>query len=278
MKYADLHVHTFYSDSTFSPEEVVSCAKGKGLDAIAICDHDSIDGIEPCIKAGDIAGVEIVPGIELTVEKSDAEIHILGYFVDWQAEWFQKKLKVIQTHRIDRIHKMVDKLNDAGFNMTADDVFKLAGKGSVGRLHLAQAMMNTGKVRTFREVFEKYIGFLKPCYVANIKFSPREAIGMLLKAGGVPVLAHPDVSGKDEYIPELIECGLRGIEVYHTEHKASITKHYEKLAAEHNLLMTGGSDCHGMGKGRVLMGGVRVAYELVEKLKAESEKIRSERG
>lgn len=278
MKYADLHVHTFYSDSTFSPEEVVSCAKDKSLDAIAICDHDSVDGIEPCIKAGRLAGVEIIPGIELTVEKSDAEIHMLGYFVDWQAEWFRKKLKNIQNHRIERIHKMVDKLNDNGFNMAPDDVFRIAGKGSVGRLHLAQAMLNTGKVRTFREVFDKYIGFLKPCYVANIRFSPREAIEMLLKAGGVPVLAHPDVTGKDEYISELIGYGLRGIEVYHTEHKPSISKRYEKIALDHGLLMTGGSDCHGMGKGRVLMGGVKVPYELVEKLKLESEKIRSERG
>lgn len=276
MKYADLHVHTFYSDSTFSPEEVASLAKDKGLSAIAICDHDSVDGIEPCIKAGAPLGIEIIPGIELTVEKSDAEIHILGYFVDYTLDWFKSRLKEIQAFRIVRIHKMVEKLNAEGIKIDADDVFVLAGRGSVGRLHLAQAMIKTGQIRSFKEVFDKYIGFLKPCYVSNIKLSLQEAMGLILKAGGVPVVAHPNVMGKDEYIPELVEYGLKGIEVYHTDHKSAAVKRYEDIAKQYNLLVTGGSDCHGLGKGKVLLGGVRVPYELVEKLKEESIKIRNE--
>lgn len=276
MKYADLHVHTFYSDSTFSPEEVVSCAKDKGLDAIAICDHDCIDGIEPCQEAGNKLDVEVIPGIELTVEKTDAEIHLLGYFIDWKRDWFQEKLKEIQSLRVDRIHKMVEKLNGLNIKIDSDDVFKLAGKGSVGRLHLAQTMLRKGKIKNLKEAFDKYIGFLKPCYVPNIRFSPKEAIEVILKVGGVPVLAHPDVLGKDEYIPELIEYGLRGVEVYHTDHKSHIVRHYEELAKRFGLLMTGGSDCHGLGKGRVLMGGIKIPYELVEKLKVQSGKIRHE--
>lgn len=273
MKYADLHVHTFYSDSTFSPEEVVSCARDKGLSAIAICDHDSVDGIEPCQKIGALVDLEIIPGIELTVEKADAEIHLLGYFIDWKAGWFQERLKEIQGSRIDRIYKMVEKLNGANIKVDPEDVFKLAGKGTVGRLHLAQAILKTGKVKSFREIFDKYIGFLRPCYVSNVRFSPEEAIGMLLEVGGVPVLAHPNVMGKDEYIPELIEYGLKGIEVYHTDHKNHAVKRYEKLAKQYNLLMTGGSDCHGLGKGRVLLGEVRVPYELVDRLREASGKI-----
>lgn len=272
MKYADLHVHTFYSDSTFSPKEVVSIAKDKGLSAIAICDHDSIDGIEPCQRIGVPVDLEIIPSIELTVEKSDAEIHLLGYFIDWKVEWFQKKLKELQACRIDRIYKMVEKLNSANIKLDPEDVFKLAGKGTVGRLHLAQAMLKTGKVKSFREIFDKYIGFLKPCYVSNVRFSPEEAIRMLLEVDGVPVLAHPDVLGKDEYIPELIQYGLKGIEVYHTDHKKTAVKRYEELAKQYNLLMTGGSDCHGLGKGRVLLGEVRVPYELVDKLREASGK------
>ncbi len=276
MKYADLHVHTFYSDSTFSPEEVVSCAKDKGLSAIAICDHDSVDGIEPSKQVGDILGVEIIPAIELAVEKSDAEIHILGYFIEWQADWLRKKLKELQDFRVTRIHKMVEHLKDRHIEIDPNDVFKLSGKGSVGRLHLAQALLRSGKIKSFKEAFDKYIGFLKPCYVSNMRFSPQEAIDLLLKAGGVPVLAHPNVMGKDEYIPELIEYGLRGIEVYHTDHKQSAVKRYEELAKDHNLIMTGGSDCHGLGKGRVLLGGVRVPYDIVNRLREESEKIRNE--
>jgi 3',5'-nucleoside bisphosphate phosphatase len=275
MKFADLHVHTFYSDSTFSPEEVVTCAAEKGLSAIAICDHDSVDGIDPCREIGDRMGVEIIPGIELTIEKADAEIHLLGYFMDYKVEWFAKKLKEIQKARVERIHKMVEKLNAEGINVKAEDVFALSGKGSVGRLHLAQAMLKTGKVATFKEVFDKYIGFKKPCYVTNVRFTPKEAIETLLKIGGVPVIAHPDVTGQDEYIPELMKYGLRGIEVYHTDHRPSVIKHYEALAEEKGLLMTGGSDCHGLGKGRVLLGGVRVPYTIVEALREESGRIKA---
>lgn len=276
MKFADLHIHTDFSDSTFSPEEVARRANDKGLSAIAICDHDCIDGVGPCAKAGSSLDIEVIPGIELTVEKQDAEIHILGYFIDWKAEWFCERLKEMREARIGRIHKMVEKLNAAGIDVKAEDVFKLAGRGTVGRLHLAQAMLKTGKVRNFKDAFNKYIGFQKPCYISNARFSPREAMEAVMKAGGVPVLAHPGVMDKDEYIPELIECGLKGIEVYHTDHNAGAIKRYEELAKQYGLLVTGGSDCHGMGKGKPLIGTVRVPYELVEKLKAESEKIRND--
>ena len=276
MKYADLHVHTFYSDSTFSPEEAVACAKDRGLSAIAICDHDSVEGVAHCRKIGDELGVEIIPGIELTVEKDDAEIHILGYFMDCSLGWFRDKLKQLQDGRIDRINKMVGKLRSEGIDMSAEDVFALAGKGAVGRLHLATAILKTGKVKTIKDIFRKYIGFKKCCYVANIRLAPQEAIGMILKTGGVPVLAHPGCMNKDQYIPELVECGLLGIEAYHTDHRDSVVKHYEAIAKEHNLIVTGGSDCHGMGKGRVLLGEVRVPYSVVEQLKEASKGVRDE--
>ena len=274
MKYADLHVHTFYSDSTFSPEEVVRRAGEVGLAGIAICDHDSIDGIEPCRIAAQPLGIEIIPGIEITVEKADAEIHVLGFFVDGSKAWFRERLKEMQRSRLERIHSMVAKLRDAGIPLTVENVTALSGKGTVGRLHLAQAMLKTGKVQTLRECFEKYIGFMKPCYVSNIRFSPKEALEMILRAGGVPVIAHPHVSGADEYIPELVECGLRGIEAHHTEHKAHVAKRYEAMAKRYDLLITGGSDCHGLAKGKVLLGGVRVPYAVVEKLREAADEIR----
>lgn len=278
MKFADLHVHTFYSDSTFSPEEVLSYAKERGLSAIAICDHDCLDGIEPCQKIGSELGVEIIPGIEMTVEKLDAEVHILGYFIDWRLEWLRERLKEMQEARIYRIYKMVDKLKDINITIDPMDVLNISGRGSVGRLHLAKAMLNAGKVKNLKQAFEKYIGFSKPCYVSNIKFTPQESVEMIIKAGGVPVLAHPGLMGKDEYIEEFVDYGLRGIEVYHTEHKPSVVRYYENVANRFNLIMTGGSDCHGLGKGRVLLGEVRVPYKVVEDLKAESEKIRKASG
>lgn len=274
MNYADLHIHTFYSDSTFSPEEVVSLANSKGLSAIAICDHDSINGIEPCKRYGRRYGVEIIPGIELTVEETDAEAHILGYFFDHKLPWLRKRLKSVQKARVERAHKMVAKLNKEGIRIDVRDVMNLAGKGSVTRFHVAKAILNSGSIKTTKEIFGRYLGFAKLCYVPSVSFSPAEAIEMILKAGGVPVLAHPFVMRKDEYIRKFMDYGLRGIEVYHPEHKRSVVGRYEKIAAENGLLVTGGSDCHGLGKHRVLLGTVRVPCVLVEKLREESERIR----
>jgi predicted metal-dependent phosphoesterase TrpH len=274
MKFADLHVHTHYSDSTFSPQQVVIQANSIGLSAVGICDHDSIDGIASSIRIAKKYEIEIVPGIELTAENDDSEIHILGYFLDWKAAWLKKTLKAMQKDRVKRIRVMVKKLAEHGIVVRAGDIYAGAGKGSVGRLHVAKVLVNSGLVKSYREVFAKYIGFGKPCYVPHLRYSPKESIELLLKAGAVPVLAHPGTLGKDDCIPELVSCGLRGIEAYHTDQTQSQSKHYEKLAEEHGLIVTGGSDCHGMGKGRILMGGVRVGYEVVEKLKAESERIR----
>jgi predicted metal-dependent phosphoesterase TrpH len=279
IKYADLHVHTFYSDSTFSPEEVVSCAKERGLAAIAICDHDTVDGIDPCMAIGPGYGVEIIPGIEMSVEKMDAEIHVLGYFIDWKQDWLRKKLKEIQDSRVERLFIIIEKLKAMGIKIDAEEVFRIAvNKGSVGRLHIAKAMLNSGAIKNLREAFDKYIGFAKPCYVPYTKLSPKETMELILKAGGVPVIAHPNLIGNDECIGEFVEHGLRGLEVYHTDHKPHISKRYEAMAKELGLIMTGGSDCHGMGKGRILMGTIRVPYELVEKLKEEADKIKSGRS
>jgi predicted metal-dependent phosphoesterase TrpH len=277
MRYADLHVHTYYSDSTFSPEEVMRRAGEQALSAIAICDHDTTDGIEPCIKMSKERGVEALSGIELTVERSDLkkpedEIHILGYLIDWRHEWLQEKLRVIQSGRIDRVYKMLDKLAVLGINIPAEDVFSIAGRGSVGRLHLARAILNTGAAKSLREVFEKYLGFGRPCYSPNINFEPKEAIEIIIEAGGVPVLAHPGLSRMDDYIPELVRYGLKGIEVYHTNHNNTATRHYKNLADSLGLIATGGSDCHGEGKSKILIGTVRVPYDVVDKLKEKAKR------
>ncbi|MBN1526793.1 MAG: PHP domain-containing protein [Candidatus Omnitrophica bacterium] len=274
MRYADLHVHTFYSDSTFSPEEVVACAKEKDLAGIAICDHDSTEGIEPCRRVAEGLGIEIIAGVEMTAEKPTTELHILGYFIDFTPAWFQTRLKVIRDSRVERIYKMAEKLAAYNIKVDPEKVFALAGKGSVGRLHMARALVSAGQVMSMQEVFNRYIGFGKPCYVPHARFTPREAIETILKVKGVPVLAHPNVSAADPYIEELVGYGLRGIEAYHTDHDSKTTKRYVALAEQNGLIVTGGSDCHGLGKGKVLMGGVKVPYEVVEALRAEATKIR----
>ncbi|MEA3305320.1 MAG: PHP domain-containing protein, partial [Candidatus Omnitrophota bacterium] len=256
--YADLHIHTLYSDGTFTPREVVELAHKQGFLAIAITDHDCIDGIEPSIAHAAKYGMEIIPAVELTAEEEDFEVHMLGYFIDWQAEWFTEKLKEIRTARVNRTYEMIAKLKGIGINIDPRKVFKISGPGSVGRLHLASALYSGGWTSSIGEAFRKYIGNNAPCYVRKFKLALKEAIDVIIRLGGVPVLAHPHTLGRDDLIPVLTKWGLRGIEVYHTGHSANVTSHYEKLALKNNLLLTGGSDCHGMGKSSVLLGRLKV--------------------
>lgn len=274
-KFADLHVHTFHSDSTFTPEQVIDTAHKKGLSAIAITDHDSVNGVDPSVGFAAKYGIEVIAGVELTAEEEDTEIHLLGYFIDWKAVWFEKKLEKIRQARLERIYEMVEKLKKAGADIDPKKVLALSGPGAVGRLHLATVLYNEGIISSIGEAFRKYIGQKAPCYVKKYKLTPKEAIDMILKLGGVPVLAHPRILGRDDLIPGFIKDGLRGIEVYHTEHFPAAVSRYENFAVSHNLLMTGGSDCHGMGKKEVLLGKVKIPYSLVEDLKKESDKIRA---
>lgn len=276
MTYADLHVHTNFSDGTFTPEEVVHSAIDKGLSCIAICDHDCVDAITPsmeCAKKSPAPNIEIIPGVELTVIKDKKEIHMLGYFISWKEKWLNEVLRRIQAERVSRIHKMIEKLRRFNIEVEPARVFDIAGrKGSVGRLHLARAMLEIKAVSSIQKAFDKYIGDLKPCYVEDIGFNPKEAINFILKANGVPVLAHPYTIKDDSLVREFIEYGIRGIEVFHIDHSPAVSKKYEKIAAEHGLLALGGSDCHGLGKGRVLLGRVKMPYSVVEKLKKEAKR------
>jgi len=264
---ADLHVHTTLSDGTFSPREVIAYASQIGLDCVAICDHDVVSGIKSALEMGEKYDVEVIPGIEMTAEKEGREVHILGFFVDWQNQAFVERLEQLCKQRKQRIYEMVDKLKGFGIRLNALDVFRAGGEGSVGRLHLATVMQRKGFVRNVRDAFTKFIGDDKPCYVAKLGLTPEEAIEEIIKAKGIPVLAHPGIMVDDEAIFEYMKYGLRGIEVYHPDHARAKVRHYETLAEEHNLLVTGGSDCHGLGKGKVLMGSIIVSYGLVEKLK-----------
>lgn len=275
-KYVDLHIHTLHSDSTLTPQEVVDLACQKGFSAISITDHDCIDGIAPAIERARKHDLEIIPGVELTAEEGDLEVHIIGYFIDWETDWFAKKLTEIRTIRVNRIYEMAAKLKNMGIDIDPNKVFELSGPGAVGRLHLAMVLYNQGHISSISEAFRKYIGNNAPCYVKKFKLTPQEAIDMILKLGGVPVLGHPHVLGRDNLIPNLVEKGLRGIEVYHTEHPNNVTLRYEDIAFKYGLLITGGSDCHGMGKGNIFIGRVKVPYSIVEDLRKEAAKIKSD--
>ncbi|MBL7068956.1 MAG: PHP domain-containing protein [Candidatus Omnitrophica bacterium] len=270
----DLHVHTYYSDGTFSPEKVISEAKKRGLSAVAICDHDCVEGIEEAKKAGAKHGVEVIPGVEVTCEKDGLEIHMLGYFIDIESRPIIDLITVLRDKRIKRIYDMVDRLKNYNVNISPHKVFALSPKGAVSRMHLASAIYNEGFVSSIKEAFAKYIGDKAPCYVSRFEVSPESAIDAILKSKGVPVYAHPNVMGRDDLIPGFAKAGLRGIEVYHSEHNRWTEEHYLNVAHKFGLLVTGGSDCHGAGKGRILMGGVTMPYSTLEDLKREAEDVR----
>ncbi len=267
MKYADLHLHTAFSDGTYSSEELIRQAAEKKLAAVAITDHDSVEGVELAQKAGDASGIEVLSGIELTAEEEGLEIHILGYLIDQRNEELIKRLDFLKKKRVERIYKIVDKLKDLGLKLRPENVFDISGNGTVGRLHIARAMVKEGLVGSIFEAFKNYIGDKCPAYVLGFRFSPKNAIALIKESGGIPVLAHPYVLGRDDLIPKFVDYGLMGLEAYYAEHTPPMTKDYLKLAMKYKLLVTGGSDCHGNAKPEVKIGSIKIPYGLVEKLK-----------
>jgi len=267
MPFVDLHLHTNFSDGTLSPAELVKQAKEVDLSAIAVVDHDTVSGIDLSLEAGEKLGVEVLPGIELTVENQGREIHLLGYLIDHQSQKLKDQLVILRQNRIERIHKITLKLKKLGLNLEPEAVFKISQKGSPGRLHIARAMAAEGLVSSTYEAFHKYIGDKGPAYVAGFRLSPAEGIGLIRAVSGIPVLAHPYAVGDDAMIPKLVDLGLMGLEVYYSEHSPAQTSNYLKLAQKFGLLLTGGSDFHGASKPDTKMGAIKIPYTLVEKLK-----------
>lgn len=267
MKFADLHLHTIFSDGTYTPDGLISEVAKLELSAISVVDHDTIDGIEPTERIASSQNIEFLPGIELTAEYDGMEIHILGYLIDYKNNALKERLDFLKNNRIGRIHKIVERLKHMGVELDAQDVFEIAKHGTVGRLHVARAMVKKGLVGSIQEAFGKFIGDRCPAYVAGFRFSPKEAIKLIRDVRGISVLAHPHILNRDNLIPELLDYGLMGLEVYYPEYTQATTNFYLSLAQKYNLLVTGGSDCHGDAKPEVKLGSIKIPYELVEKLK-----------
>ncbi|MBU0548565.1 MAG: PHP domain-containing protein [Candidatus Omnitrophica bacterium] len=267
MKYADLHVHTSESDGTLSPKQLVKESIARGLSAIAIVDHDTVGAVPEALASAQGADLEVIPGIELTAQYENQEIHILGYFVNYQDKTLLEKLRLARINRIERVHKIVNNLEKEGVKLNSQTVFDISGKGTVGRMHIARALVKEGWVVTPAEAFRKYIGDKSPAYVLGFRFSPVEAINLIKGAGGVAVLAHPYMLHNDELITEFAGYGLQGIEVYYPEHSQSMVNFYLDLAKKLDLLVTGGSDFHGSVKPEIKLGTIKIPIELVEKLR-----------
>ena len=278
MGYVDLHLHTTASDGVMSPSEIVRYAKTKGLKAIAITDHDTIEGLEEGLSEGERIGFEVIPGIEISAEHSPGSMHLLGYLFDIDHPLLKERLAYLQKARAERNPKIVEKLNRLGIEVSYEEVVKVSGGGQVGRPHFAQVLIDKGYVRSFQEAFERFLKKGAPAYVEKIRFSAREALHFIKEAGGVVVLAHPKTLGLNGYseleslLLQLVEDGLRGLEVYYPEHSVLEVSQYKALAERCGLVTTGGTDYHGLGGNGldigVGRGEMRLPYSMVVELKS----------
>ncbi|MFZ5453779.1 MAG: PHP domain-containing protein [Thermodesulfobacteriota bacterium] len=280
--YVDLHTHSTASDGSYPPAEVVRLAKDAGLKAMALTDHDTVDGLAEALAAGEELGVEVIPGVEISTRYAGDTMHILGYFLDFRSGRLAERLAVLQQARKDRNPKIIAKLNALGIPVTIEQVERLSGGGQVGRPHIARALLESGYVTTMQQAFDIYLKNGGKAYVAKYRFPPAEALGMIREAGGVPVLAHPftlelgSAGALRDLLRDLQALGLAGIEVFYADHSPEQEALYLKLAAELGLLVTGGSDFHGDNKPEVSLGKIRsknrLTYDLVMALKAWRQK------
>lgn len=251
MGLADLHLHTTASDGRLTPEDLVSVAAGRGLRYIAITDHDSTEGVARALAAARLyPGLTVIPGLEASTDIPHAEVHILGYFLDYRDPELQEQLLVLRNGRIDRAKRMLDKLSKLGIRLQWERVVELAANGSMGRPHIAQAMLEKGYIHTFKDAFNKYIGRDGPAYAERYKLTPVEAVSLIVKKGGLAVLAHPaEHPSITDLLPSLIEAGLVGIEAYYNAYSPDVVENILRLADKFGLIPTGGSDFHGEGTG-----------------------------
>jgi predicted metal-dependent phosphoesterase TrpH len=269
----DLHIHTTASDGKYTPAEIVRKAWESGLRYIAICDHDSIEGLPPAREAAkNYPGLTVIGGVEINTDIPSGELHLLGYLFDPENAELKATLERLRNSRIERARKMVGKLRSIGLKVDFERVQELAGEGSLGRPHVAQALLEKGYINSFKEAFHKYIGHGGPAYVERDKISPVEATQLIGRAKGIPVMAHPfTFSEPERLISECQAVGLKGLEVYYSGYTPEQVQELLGLAQKYNLIATGGSDFHGLDSmNDVPLGTVEVPLEAVERLLALS--------
>jgi predicted metal-dependent phosphoesterase TrpH len=257
---------------------VVRLAKEGGLAAVALTDHDTVDGLPEAVAAGEEFGVEVIPGVEISARFPGGTMHILGLFVEYHNGRLDERLAVLKQARIDRNPRIIAKLNGLGIPITMERVNQISGGGQVGRPHIARALMEAGYVQDLQEAFDQYLGWHRPAYVSKFRFAPKAALAMIREAKGIPVLAHPFTLGLGSayalrnLVIELKGLGLAGLEVYYSEHTPEQEALYLKLARELDLQISGGSDFHGLNKPEITLGSMpsqdKLTYNLVEALKA----------
>jgi predicted metal-dependent phosphoesterase TrpH len=272
----DLHTHSTASDGLYSPTELLQRARNETeLRVLALTDHDTTNGLAEAAEAALHLAIEFIPGIELNTDIEGGEIHMLGYFPEYERPEFQQTLQILRDARVRRGERMVELLNEQGINIQWERVREIA-QGAVGRPHIAKALMEAGYVQSIGEAFDKYIGSNCPAYVPRYKLTPEDAIRLILSANGLPVMAHPlTMPGLEKlrtWLPDLVATGLVGLETYYGPYTQEEEQQLRDLADKHGLIPTGGTDYHGPGIHPTPLGGRFVPHEAVERLKAEAGK------
>ena len=268
----DLHLHSTASDGTLTPTELVHLALDKGIQVIALTDHDTTQGIQEALDAARGTGLTVIPGVEVSTDvPGPHELHILGYHIDHHHVGLQQHLAGLHRSRLDRARRMLDRLAQAGCPLSWEQVTHLSNGGVIGRPHIAQALVDAQYVDSVESAFRLYIGRGAPAYVERLKLNPKDVIQTILNAGGVPVLAHP--SRITEYVPALARAGLLGLEAYYPSYPEPERRYLANLARKHKLIATGGSDFHGPGiTGADDIGIIDVPYSAVEQLAAHAQR------
>jgi len=280
MSRADLHVHTLYSDGTFTPREALTLARDRGLDTVAITDHDTTAGLDEAFEAGAELGVEVIPGIEFSTVHGGEGVHVLCYYVDLEDAELNAELARLRDDRYHRGEQMVEKLQGLGYAISFDRVREIAGGGTIVRPHVAQALVEAGVVPTLGDAFsEELIGNGGLAYVEKHALHPIDALRLIHAAGGVCVLAHPGTFRETKPVPaglidELAAAGLDGIEASHPEHTPEVEASYIETAERLGLLWTGSSDCHGERYDPVRLGMRVTPDDQLERLKARAAELR----
>ncbi len=278
-KYIDLHTHSLKSDGSMTPAEVVQEAKRAGLAAIALSDHDTVDGLEEAIAEGKKQGVEVVPAIEFSVI-SKTETHILGYFIDYNNPKLQKMLKEVVELRIQRNYVTTQRLNELGFDITLEEVRALAPNNFVGRAHFARVLMDKGYTQSVKEGFDKYMSVGKYAYCEKQRLTAREAVELIAECDGISFLAHPHLTKLPddelrEFLLELKGYGLCGLEGYYTDYTPEMQEKYQNLAKELGLMISGGTDFHAKMKPHISigtgLGNMKIPYTVLENMKAKKQ-------
>jgi predicted metal-dependent phosphoesterase TrpH len=269
--FVDLHTHSTASDGTLAPEGVIEAAERCGLTALALTDHDTIDGVPAAREAGGRLGIRVIAGVELSAFQEDNEIHLLAMHVTHIAS-LETRLTGLRTGRYTRAQKIVEKLNTLGIPLTLDEVLLQSNGGAVGRPHVARALIARGFVHDFREAFTRYLGTAGTAFVARERLSIEDAISIAHEAGALAIWAHPSDGGRRERLEPLVAAGLDGLEVRHPSHSAEDVKRLQALADYFGLVPSGGSDWHGAPDGPRRLGIMNVPAEWLER---QDEKLAS---